>query len=1450
MSRIQGGLTVKPKILALHGRGSNADVTVMQLDNLGLTSKEYDISVIDGPIIASQAGPGLSSRELDNLFSGPWYSWLPDSDYSRPNDETGSILLTAIANAAQYVLNVVEKEGPFDAVYGFSQGGVIATLVNRLAHDDVLFTSLRDALGQSEPFIQPTEPPFRTEIIACAAAPLTFLRFSQCPGLALSPTVTPIVQTIHLIGRQDNNRIWSEALAVAMDSPSNHIYYLDDGHEISRQQRQNTTLATQLGVAIHAAPGALTRSTAKDHQTWLPSGELSARIPAADQQIVSVKQATERLPDTILDVLSVQPRNAPLLRLARTQDPMNFTSYGQLLAFSQAGGEGDLRRLGVHPGEAVAYLAPAGGSAVAAAAFLSIAAQTCAVPFSANMSEKDALTALGQYGVKHMVMFDGVSAQGVQSAFERYASAGNARLHRASAQDNPSPGLFCYLESLVDIEMQPPLVNPADGHGLLLRTSGTTSQPKVVPLRQKDLVINGAILADSIGISADDVTYSVMPLDHIGGISASILSSIAVGAAITCDDFYYPQGMVEALVESNPQPTWYSAVPTIHNATVRHLQDNADEYLDQDGVWGDHHLRMIRSGAAALKEADRSVLEATFGCDVVPTYSMSELMPIAQPSRNEGGWMLQPGSVGVPVAASIAIVDPITLRPLPFGEEGEVAISGATVFDGYLNNPEANQQSRFLMVTPQDQTHQSWFLTGDIGEVDRIGTLTLRGRLKELIKRGGEQVAPAEVEEILTQHPSVETAVCFSVPSEVYGEEVGCALVMEAGADAQSLRTIESEMKALLRKKGLAAHKFPSVWTIAEHDDLPMTASRKLIRNGLAEILGVTSREVATATSDSVVTSTNSGSQQSAPSSFKPVELLSKPKIDWETLAGFRFLLACYVMFMHIGSNESWGAVANLRQFPWHVHTFFAVAGFSLAIIMPTMIMKKMSFITARISGMYPLYFFAVIIALGNLLVSCQPSTFSSVFHWVPMLEDSSKFFCQGTPLLHDSWLANVLLTFGIYLTGLQATPLWGASWFLGFYLWFISMYFQCLIIFPMLYNALYKHRGNTKKLLMFTALGLGVNLLVILAFWYGYAIDAAGYGFFDSLTGLKTIPTESQIAVAGKDNAVILGFYLFSPFWIIYFAAGMCAAFVYDAIRPSEQRRSYIWGYIADTITLIMIVVSVAHIAQGYVPHDASMAAVSLDPFFMRPEAANTFADPATVNRIWDNIYGRLFAPITLLWIFALCTGKGVTARVLRLNPIVNILAPTAYACFLFHQMVGQWYYAATRNGEWWNWWAYQKDFYWFSPQPVPVEWYEYFYVIGLVVIFSKIVQPVDPLLRRGFATIVGTIKGHRAATENTETSDKDTTTRILDIVKSVVGMEVEPEQSLDECGLASLGVVQFSNTLEAEFSTATHPIKLAVADIMTAADIHGIAVIVDNARREVREQLSPSKAGTPQMA
>ena len=353
------------------------------------------------------------------------------------------------------------------------------------------------------------------------------------------------------------------------------------------------------------------------------------------------------LPTKILDCLEARPRDALFLYNARYPTGPS-TSYGQALDFIRGGG-GDLRRIGVRRGEVVCYVTPLGASAVGALAFLAVGAQTTAAPLAPMTTEPDARTALDQLHAKHLLLFEGVECPGVVAAFKKHNRGRRVRgvCHTARIVD-AVPGTFEFTSRQdPDFASRPVLANPEDGQCLLLRTSGTTARPKVVPLHQDALVTNAAVVAASLQLTPHDACYSVMPLFHIGGLSASVLCTLVSGGSLCCEKEPYDAGrMVEALAASRPQPTWYSAVPTIHTATVAFLRDHARAdprfagyAIEGGGVWAKGHgLRLIRSGAAALSPADAEALSAAYGgVPVCPTYSMSE--QVRRPPR-EGSLVL------------------------------------------------------------------------------------------------------------------------------------------------------------------------------------------------------------------------------------------------------------------------------------------------------------------------------------------------------------------------------------------------------------------------------------------------------------------------------------------------------------------------------------------------------------------------------------------------------------------------------------------------------------------------------------------------------------------------------------------------------------------------------------------------------------------------------------------
>jgi acyl-CoA synthetase (AMP-forming)/AMP-acid ligase II len=260
------------------------------------------------------------------------------------------------------------------------------------------------------------------------------------------------------------------------------------------------------------------------------------------------------------------------------------------------------------------------------------------------------------------------------------------------------------------------------------------------------------------------------------------------------------------------RPTWYTAVPTMHQTILARAARHAQ-------VIRDNPLRFIRSSSSALPPQVIAELETTFNAPVVESYGMTEAAhqmasnPLPPAVRKRG-------SVGIAAGPEVAIMDPEG-RLLQAGENGEIVIRGANVTAGYQNNPKANAEA----------FTNGWFRTGDQGTMDPEGYVSITGRLKEIINRGGEKISPREVDEVLMDHPAVRQVVTFAVPHDKLGEDVAAAVVLREGAAAT-----EKELREFLGSR-LAAFKVPR--TILFLDEIPKGATGKLQRIGLAQKLGL-----------------------------------------------------------------------------------------------------------------------------------------------------------------------------------------------------------------------------------------------------------------------------------------------------------------------------------------------------------------------------------------------------------------------------------------------------------------------------------------------------------------------------------------------------------------------------------------------------------------------------------
>jgi oxalate---CoA ligase len=350
----------------------------------------------------------------------------------------------------------------------------------------------------------------------------------------------------------------------------------------------------------------------------------------------------------------------------------------------------------------------------------------------------------------------------------------------------------------------------ADDVALVLHTSGTTSRPKIVPLTQQNLCASAASIGRAVALTAADRCLNVMPLFHIHGLMAAVLATLAAGASVICTPGFNALRFFAWLDEL--QPSWYTAVPTMHQAILARAARNPE-------VVKRARLRLIRSSSASLPPQVMADLERLFRCPVIESYGMTEAAhqmasnPLPPAAR-------KPGTVGIAAGPEIAVMDPAG-QLLPAGTIGEVVIRGAGVTRGYQNNPDANA-SAFT---------DGWFHTGDQGRLDGEGYLTITGRLKEIINRGGEKVAPLEVDNVLSAHPAVAQALTFAMPHAKLGEEVAAAIVLKEGASAS-----EREIRDFAAER-LADFKVPRKLVFL--DEIPKGATGKLQRIGLAERLGL-----------------------------------------------------------------------------------------------------------------------------------------------------------------------------------------------------------------------------------------------------------------------------------------------------------------------------------------------------------------------------------------------------------------------------------------------------------------------------------------------------------------------------------------------------------------------------------------------------------------------------------
>jgi len=502
---------------------------------------------------------------------------------------------------------------------------------------------------------------------------------------------------------------------------------------------------------------------------------------------------------TLWTALAAHPDASPALLAPGRSPPLTHGGLRTLLQDTV----GTLNGHGIGRGDRVAIVLPNGPEM--AAAFLAIGAGAATAPLNPAYRADEFDFYLSDLEPRALVV-----EAGMDSPARAVADRRGIPIIELRPQPEQPAGSF-RLETDLKADAAAGGMAGPDDVALLLHTSGTTSRPKLVPLTQHNITASARHIAATLQLAPADRCLNIMPLFHIHGLIGAVLSSLAAGGSVFCTPGFNALKVFAWLDEA--EATWYSAVPTMHQAILARAERNRE-------IVARRRLRLIRSSSASLPAPVMAELEATFGCPVIEAYSMTEAShqmtsnPLPPRPRKAG-------SVGPAAGPEVAILDEEG-RPLPAGATGEVAIRGPNVTAGYVANPAANA-SAFT---------NGWFRTGDQGVLDKDGYLTITGRLKEMINRGGEKISPREVDDLLMNHPAVAQAVTFALPHDKLGEEVAAAVVLREGQSAS-----ERELRDFVSAR-LADFKVPR--KVVFLPEIPKGPTGKLQRIGLAAKLGLT----------------------------------------------------------------------------------------------------------------------------------------------------------------------------------------------------------------------------------------------------------------------------------------------------------------------------------------------------------------------------------------------------------------------------------------------------------------------------------------------------------------------------------------------------------------------------------------------------------------------------------
>ena len=497
------------------------------------------------------------------------------------------------------------------------------------------------------------------------------------------------------------------------------------------------------------------------------------------------------------DLLTAGADAAPALS-APGRQPLSFGALRALIVDTVAA----LNGIGIGRNDRVAIVLPNGPEM--AAAFIACASGVTSAPLNPSYRADEFEFYLSDLNAKALIVEAGSTSPAVEVARKL-----GVRIVELVPQPDAGAGAFTLSLAPGAAVAHGGFAQP-DDVSMVLHTSGTTSRPKIVPLSQRNLAASAQNIRDTLKFRPDDCGLNIMPLFHIHGLIAGVMAPLAAGSQVFCTPGFNALKFFAWMDEA--KPTWCTAVPTMHPAIASRASKNLD-------IIKRHPLRFMRSSSSSMPPQVIREAEEIFGAPLVESYGMTEAThqmasnPLPPGAR-------KPGTVGVAAGPEVGIMaEDGTL--LPRGDTGEIVIRGPNVTAGYESNPKANAEA----------FQNGWFRTGDQGVMDAEGYISITGRLKEIINRGGEKVSPREVDEILMDHPAVEQVVCFGMPHAKLGEEVAAAVVLREGQQAS-----ERDLQAFVSARA-AEYKVPK--KILFMDEIPKGATGKLQRIGLAQKLGL-----------------------------------------------------------------------------------------------------------------------------------------------------------------------------------------------------------------------------------------------------------------------------------------------------------------------------------------------------------------------------------------------------------------------------------------------------------------------------------------------------------------------------------------------------------------------------------------------------------------------------------